>query len=216
VAGDHGEVWTGSRADEPRPMMRVPDGKFGPGGPLSVYMTYRDPDGAIWISARNSFLRWRGASFTEIQPPEAMKKMHRSPTRDPMIVSSVTRDSVGNLWVAYGGLGEFQLSQGAWKHVDVLSDHPNWASMRPTPTQRVAFGWRTETGSLSWTTVTLGRSRPLKGSRLGHSSSSKAATIKCGWAASGTGISGEGTVPYTSFSRRCGTRFGHGNHCAGK
>jgi signal transduction histidine kinase/ligand-binding sensor domain-containing protein len=128
VAGDHGEVWTGSRADEPRPMMRVPDGKFGPGGPLSVYMTYRDPDGAIWISARNSFLRWRGASFTEIQPPEAMKKMHRSPTRDPMIVSSVTRDSVGNLWVAYGGLGEFQLSQGAWKHVDVLSDHPDWAS----------------------------------------------------------------------------------------
>jgi len=129
VAGVHGEVWTGSRADEPRtPMMRVPDGKFGPGGPLSVYMTYRDPDGAIWIGARNSFIRWNGKSFTEIQPPEAMEKMHRSPTRDPMIVSSVTRDSVGNLWVAYGGLGEFQLSQGVWKHVDVLSDHPNWAS----------------------------------------------------------------------------------------
>jgi signal transduction histidine kinase/sugar lactone lactonase YvrE len=129
VAGDHGEVWTGSRADVPqRPMVRVPDGKFGPGGPLAVYMTYRDPDGAIWIGARNSFIRWKGKSFTEIQPPEAMEKMHRSPTRDPMIVSSVTRDSVGNLWVAYGGLGEFQLSQGAWKHVDVLSDHRDWAS----------------------------------------------------------------------------------------
>ncbi len=129
VAGDHGEVWTGSRANEPeRPMMRVPDGKFGPGGPLSVYMTYRDPDGAIWIGARNSFIRWKGKSFTEIQPPEAMEKMHLSPTRDPMIVSSVTRDSVGNLWVAYGGLGEFQLSQGAWKHVNVLNDHPDWAS----------------------------------------------------------------------------------------
>jgi signal transduction histidine kinase len=130
VAGDHGEVWTGSRGnDEPQAaMMRVPDGKFGPGGRLGVYMTYRDPDGAIWISARNSFLRWKGKSFTEIQPPGAMEKMHRSPTRDPMIVSSVTRDGVGNLWVAYGGLGEFQLSQGAWKHVNVLNDHPDWAS----------------------------------------------------------------------------------------
>ncbi len=48
--------------------------------------------------------------------------------RDPIITSSITEDRFGSTWVSFGGSGEFVLKDGAWKFVEVLSEHPDWAA----------------------------------------------------------------------------------------
>jgi signal transduction histidine kinase/ligand-binding sensor domain-containing protein len=128
VAGDRGEVWAGSNGDKRQGVMLAEDGTFARGGPQQAYMTYRDPDGAIWISARDSLFRWSRGTFSTITPPEQALRMHRSPTKDPIIVSSITKDRSGSLWVSIGGCGEFQLKDGVWKFVEILKDHPDWAA----------------------------------------------------------------------------------------
>jgi signal transduction histidine kinase/ligand-binding sensor domain-containing protein len=128
VAGDDGEVWVGSRGYHLWPLARVPDGKQVAGAPPNVRTAYRAPDGVIWIGATDTFLRWEGGPFINIPPPEEMRKLVRSPnTRDPFTVSAITEDGSGTMWVAVGGLGVFQLKDGAWKFTEVLKDHPDWA-----------------------------------------------------------------------------------------
>ncbi len=128
VAGDHGDVWAGSDGDRRQGMIRVQDGKIERDGPQNAFMTYRDPDGAIWISATDSLFRWSGGMFSKITLPEQALKMRSSPTKDPIVVSSITKDRSGTVWVAIGGLGEFQLNQGVWKFVEILKDHPDWSA----------------------------------------------------------------------------------------
>jgi signal transduction histidine kinase/ligand-binding sensor domain-containing protein len=128
VAGNHGDVWTGSNGGRPLGIMRVQDGKLAPGGPNSVFVTYRDPEGVIWVSGQHALFQWKGSVFTEIRLPEQAEKMYRSPTRDPIRISSITKDRTGTLWVAIGGLGEFQLQNGVWNFLAVMRDHPDWAS----------------------------------------------------------------------------------------
>lgn len=128
VAGDHGEVWAGSDGDRRLGMVRVQDGKIAHGGPQNAFMTYRDPSGAIWISAKNALLQWHGGTFSEIALPPQALEMHRSPTKDLIAISSVTKDHAGGLWISIGGLGEFQRKDGVWKFVEVLKDHPDWSA----------------------------------------------------------------------------------------
>lgn len=129
VAGTNGEVWAGSNGVRPWPIARVTDAIPIKGAPTHVFMTYRDPDGAIWISAQDKLLRWQNGTFTSIPPPEEMLKLVRSSaTKDPITVSSITKDAAGTLWVSYGGTGEFQLKDGAWKFTPIIKDHPDWAA----------------------------------------------------------------------------------------
>jgi hypothetical protein len=48
--------------------------------------------------------------------------------RAPITASSITKDSSGDLWVAFGGSGEFRLGNGNWTFVSVLPEHPDWAA----------------------------------------------------------------------------------------
>lgn len=129
VAGNNGEMWTGSHGTTPWPIARVTDATPVKGGPTHVFLTYRDPDGAIWISAQDMLLRWENGVFTSIPPPEEMLKLARSSTtRDPITVSSITKDAAGTMWVSYGGAGEFQLKDGVWKFVRIIDEHPDWAA----------------------------------------------------------------------------------------
>jgi signal transduction histidine kinase/ligand-binding sensor domain-containing protein len=129
VAGQTGEVWAGSRGDKPWPLVRVVDATPVTGSPAHVFMTYRDPDSAIWISAQDNFVRWANGTFTSIPPPEEVLKLVRSSaTKDPITVSSITKDAAGTLWVSYGGGGEFQLKDGAWKFVTIIDEHPDYAA----------------------------------------------------------------------------------------
>jgi ligand-binding sensor domain-containing protein len=129
VAGDNGDVWAGSIGDIPWPMARVPNGKPAKGAPTNVYLTYRDPDGVTWISARGRLWRWDGGEFVRILPPEEMMKLAgSSATKDPITVSSITKDRSGTMWFSFGGGGEFQLKDGSWKFIEILKDHPDWAS----------------------------------------------------------------------------------------
>ena len=128
VAGNNGEVWAGSNGGTPWPIARVTDAAPVKGAPTHVYMAYRDPEGAIWISARDKLLRWENGVFTSIPPPEEMLTLARSSaTKDPVTVSSITKDAAGTLWVSYGGTGEFQLKDGVWKFTPILDEHPDYA-----------------------------------------------------------------------------------------
>lgn len=128
IAGSNGEVWVGSRGPKALPLARVPEGKPLAGAPPSVLTAYRASDGVIWVSATDAFMRWEGGPFINIPPPEEMQKLGRSPNnRDPFTVSAITEDGSGTMWVAVGGLGLFQLRDGAWKFTEVLKDHPDWA-----------------------------------------------------------------------------------------
>jgi signal transduction histidine kinase len=128
IAGDNGQVWVGSRGHQEWALARVPDGKEVANAPQNVKTAYRAPDGAIWIGAKDTFLRWEGGPFINIPPPAEIQKLVRSPnSRDPFTVSAITKDSSGTMWVSVGGLGEFQLKDGVWKFTEVLRDHPDWA-----------------------------------------------------------------------------------------
>jgi signal transduction histidine kinase/ligand-binding sensor domain-containing protein len=129
VAGSNGEVWAGSRGDTPWPIARVPDTTPVKGGPTHVFLTYRDPDGVIWISAQDKLLRWENGIFTSIPPPEEVLKLVRSSaTNDPISVLSITKDASGTLWVAYAGGGEFQLKDGRWKFVTIIDEYPDYTA----------------------------------------------------------------------------------------
>ena len=130
VPGTNGDVWTGSNGAMPWPFARVADTTPIKGAPTHIYMTYRDHDGVIWISAQDNFVRWENGVFTSIPPPEEMLKLARSSaTKDPITVLSVTKDAAGTMWVSYGGAGEFQLRDGAWKFVTVIDEHPDWTAI---------------------------------------------------------------------------------------
>lgn len=129
VAGDQGDVWVGSRGEKTlMPIFRVQDQKTVRGSSANVYLMYRDSDGAIWISSKNLFQVWKGGKFTDIPPPEAALKLYLSRTRDPIIVTSVTKEKSGTLWVSYAGSGVFQRKNASWKFVTVLKDHPDWST----------------------------------------------------------------------------------------
>jgi signal transduction histidine kinase/ligand-binding sensor domain-containing protein len=129
VSGDHGEVWAGSLADKPYPVTRIQDGSVARDGPTYVFTTYRDPDGTIWFSGKDELLHWDHGRFIKIDPPDQAIKLSLAATpRDLIIVSAITKDRSGTLWVAFGGSGEFCLKDGVWRFVEVLSKHSDWAA----------------------------------------------------------------------------------------
>ena len=132
IAGNDGEVFVGSHGDKLRwPLSRVTDAKPVPGGPIDVLGAYRTAGGEIWIGAKKGVsLRWNGKEFIPIRPPdEAIKLLQSSQTADSILLSAVTKDHSGTMWVAYGGSGEFQLRDGVWKFIEILKEHPDWTPL---------------------------------------------------------------------------------------
>jgi len=128
VADPDGQVWAGSRRDS-FPLIRVKDRKLVVDGPTDVFTVYRDPDGTVWYSANHFLLHWQHGRFEKVAVPDQVEKMSHSVTPpDPITVSSITKDRSGNLWVAFGGSGEFRLKNGIWTFVQILPDHPDWSA----------------------------------------------------------------------------------------
>ena len=126
VAGDRGAVWAGTRNWY---VQGVEDGRRLTNSPNGTRMAYRDFDGTIWFSARDSFWKWKQGKFSEIRPPDQVQRDSiLSKHRDPVIISAITNDHAGNLWVSISGFGEFQLKEGRWKFVTVVKDHPDWTA----------------------------------------------------------------------------------------
>jgi signal transduction histidine kinase/ligand-binding sensor domain-containing protein len=126
VAGDHGDVWTGTRGGN---LLRVQDDKEVKGGPEDVWVAYRDSSNTIWFSARNVFWKWREGKFSKVAFPEQVTNaVNLSTDKDPILITSITRDQSGSIWVSIAGYGEFQLKNGLWKFAEVLKDHPDWAA----------------------------------------------------------------------------------------
>jgi signal transduction histidine kinase/ligand-binding sensor domain-containing protein len=126
VAGDNGDVLAGTM---PGRVLRVKDGQPVSGAPEAVWMAYRDPDGTIWFAASDGLWRLKGGRFVKIALPIQLKKLRGSSrNKDPIIISAMTRDNSGTLWVSISGLGEFQFKDGVWKFIAVLRDHPDWTA----------------------------------------------------------------------------------------
>ena len=127
MAGPDGKVWAGSRGDFP--LLRVEDRKVAVDAPSDVFTAYRDPDGSLWLSGNQSLLHWQNGKFFKIAVPDQVEKLSLSATPpDPITASSITKDHAGNLWVAFGGSGEFRLQNGLWTFVPILPDHPDWSA----------------------------------------------------------------------------------------
>jgi signal transduction histidine kinase/ligand-binding sensor domain-containing protein len=128
MTGPDGKIWAGSRGMA-NPLIRVEDRMTIAGGPIDVFTAYRDADGSEWISGNHRLLHWLQGRFDEVPVPEEVVKMSlRATPPDPIIASAITRDGAGDLWVAFGGSGEFRLKDGAWTFVQVLQDHPDWSA----------------------------------------------------------------------------------------
>ncbi len=127
MAGPDGKVWAGSRGNFP--VIRVEDRKVAVDAPTDVFTAYRDPDGSLWVSGNQSLLHWQNGRFLPIAVPDQVEKLSLSATPpDPITASSITKDHAGNLWVAFGGSGEFRLQNRLWKFVPILPDHPDWSA----------------------------------------------------------------------------------------
>jgi signal transduction histidine kinase/ligand-binding sensor domain-containing protein len=127
MTGPDGKVWAGSRGDFP--LLRVEDRKVAVDAPSDVFSAYRDPDGSLWLSGNQSLLHWQNGKFFKIAVPDQVEKLSLSATPpDPITASSITKDHAGNLWVAFGGSGEFRLQNGLWTFVPILPDHPDWSA----------------------------------------------------------------------------------------
>jgi ligand-binding sensor domain-containing protein/signal transduction histidine kinase len=128
VAGDKGDVWVGSKGSS-FPLARVQDRKVAVDGPTDIFTAYRDPDGTVWFGAKNSLVRWQNGRFFKVPLPEQVIKLGLSSTApDSIVASAITKDHSGNLWVAFGGSGEFRLKNGIWTFVRILPDHPDWSA----------------------------------------------------------------------------------------
>lgn len=126
VAGSDGDVWASRHA---LPTVRVQDGKPAVNGPVRVYTAYRDPDGSAWYGANNGLVRWQDGKSVVIPVPEQVRRLSlRTTPPDPIIASAITKDQSGNLWVAFGGSGEFRLANHAWTFQQILPDHPDWSA----------------------------------------------------------------------------------------
>lgn len=126
VAGSDGDVWASSYAF---PAIRVQDRKPAVGGPALVHTAYRDSDGSVWYGANNGLVRWHNGNLINIPVPEQVRRLSlRNTPPDPIIVSAITKDRSGNLWVAFGGSGEFRLANGEWTFHAILPDHPDWSA----------------------------------------------------------------------------------------
>jgi signal transduction histidine kinase/ligand-binding sensor domain-containing protein len=127
VAGPGGDVWAGPR--DPSPVVRIEDRKIVFHGPDSVYTAYQDPDGSIWFAAHSSLVHWENGRFINIPVPHQVLELSRSATPpDPVIAQAITKDRLGNLWVAFSGTGEFRLKESVWDFVPILADHPDWSA----------------------------------------------------------------------------------------
>ena len=139
VAGENGDVWIGSAGTKTWPLMRVQDSKVF-GEPIRVMNAYRDSGGTIWLSLWHRPIDQESVSYhpliglergqiTRISPPEEAKRLSLSANPpDPIIISSITRDKSGTLWISIGGCGEFQYRDGEWIFTKILEDHPDWSS----------------------------------------------------------------------------------------
>jgi ligand-binding sensor domain-containing protein len=128
VTGPNGDVCAGSRG-ESFPLVRVEDRKPAVGGPTDAYTAYHDPDGTTWLGGDHTLLHWQNGRFVRVTVPAQVEKLSLSSTPpNPVIASAITKDRSGNLWVAFGGSGEFRLKDGAWTFVQILPDHPDWSA----------------------------------------------------------------------------------------
>jgi signal transduction histidine kinase/ligand-binding sensor domain-containing protein len=128
VTGPNGHVWAGSRG-ESFPLVRVEDRKPAVGGPMDVYTAYHDPDGTTWLSGDHTLLQWRNGRFIKVAVPGQVARLSLSSTPpNPVIASAIAKDRSGNLWVAFGGSGEFRFKEGIWTFVQILPDHPDWSA----------------------------------------------------------------------------------------
>ena len=128
VTGPDGDVWAGSRG-ESFPVVRVEDGKPAVDGPTEVFTAYRDPDGTTWFSGNRGLLHWQNGRFVKMPVPDRVEKLSLSSIpRGRIIASAITKDRSGDLWVAFGGSGEFRLKNAIWTFLQILPDHPDWSA----------------------------------------------------------------------------------------
>lgn len=119
VPDDGGVVWistgdgTGSST-----LYRVADGKVefkSAQGGLTNF-AYRAPDRTFWFGGEGGLWHMVNGSLTRIELPQEMDK--------PWLLTTVTQDGSGGMWVAFGRTGLYRLKDGVWTKYGGRSDFP--------------------------------------------------------------------------------------------
>jgi signal transduction histidine kinase/ligand-binding sensor domain-containing protein len=117
---DSGVVWinagdgTGSSD-----LYRVADGKVEFKGALGglTNFAYRAPDRTFWFGGEGGLWHMANGSLTRIELPKEMGK--------PWLLTTVTQDGSGGMWVAFGRTGLYRLKDGVWTKYGGRSDFPS-------------------------------------------------------------------------------------------
>ena len=116
---DGGVVWisagdgTGSST-----LYRVADGKVefkSAQGGLTNF-AYRAPDRTFWFGGEGGLWHMVNGSLTRIELPQETDK--------PWLLTTVTQDGSGGMWVAFGRTGLYRLKDGVWTKHGGRSDFP--------------------------------------------------------------------------------------------
>jgi len=117
---DGGVVWvsagggTGSSS-----LYRVAEGKVefksAQGGLTNL--AYRAPDHTFWFGGEGGLWHMVNGSLTRIDLPQEMDK--------PWLLTTVTQDRAGGMWVAFGRTGLYRLKDGVWSKYGGRSDFPS-------------------------------------------------------------------------------------------
>ena len=117
---DGGVVWvsagggTGSSS-----LYRVAEGKVefesAQGGLTNL--AYRAPDHTFWFGGEGGLWHMVNGSLTRIDLPQKMDK--------PWLLTTVTQDRAGGMWVAFGRTGLYRLKDGVWSKYGGRSDFPS-------------------------------------------------------------------------------------------
>jgi PAS domain S-box-containing protein len=106
-------------------MIRLPQETPLSDAPRNILLSYRAPDGAVWLSCDDgsginftgTLFEWKDRRFTKIVTPAG----------DRIHVIAMTADHAGTLWFSLYHFGVYKFRDGVWTHVDVIKNSPELA-----------------------------------------------------------------------------------------
>ena len=117
---DGGAVWINNgNGNGSSTLYRIADGKVEFKGALGglTNLAYRAPDRTFWFGGEGGLWHMVNGSLTKVELPKEIDK--------PWLLTTVTQDRSGGMWVAFGRAGLYRLMDGVWNKYGGRTDFPS-------------------------------------------------------------------------------------------